>query len=52
MFGAKLCFIPTRRVKTKAHSMFTISGELQLFAVQQARSLFLCFGRFSREQLP
>jgi hypothetical protein len=25
---------------------------LQLFAVQQARSVFFCFGKFSREQLP
>jgi hypothetical protein len=25
---------------------------LQLFAVQQARLVFFCFGKFSREQLP
>jgi hypothetical protein len=25
---------------------------LQLFAVQQARSVFFCFGKFSQEQLP
>jgi hypothetical protein len=52
--------VPPSNIKKIGEEGFSSGGPkigeeqdlLQLFAVQQARSVFFCFGKFSREQLP